>query len=305
MNKGVTIAGGVILLLSVILTIAGGAITANSGENLENIDDDPQPYYIQTDVISHNVTVNDEIIETEEFVATFTFIDEDLAGSLAFQVLLDLDYVDEDGDGYVDSCGDYAWMVKDEDGVVVTSNVSRIDCKYHEWIAEDPLHDGKVVHSEVCGTIPELSGTEKCNLDSNYTVQIMYTYADATWNQSRDFVLFDQDAYTIGIMEEALDDFAVLAGAGSLAFIALCCGLPIGLIVLIIGLAIGGPKPQPVMMQQAYAPVIGQMQAPVGQMQAPVGQMQAPIGQMQAPVSQMAPPISTPVQESPTSEFEN
>ncbi|MAP42984.1 MAG: hypothetical protein CL981_04570, partial [Euryarchaeota archaeon] len=245
MNKGVTIAGGVILLLSVILTVAGGAITANSGDNLENIDDSPQPFYTASEGGS----------------TTFAFIDEDLAGSLAFQVLLDLDYVDEDGDGYVDSCGDYAWMVKDEDGVVVTSNVSRIDCKYHEWIAEDPLHDGKVVHSEVCGTIPELSGTEKCNLDSNYTVQIMYTYADATWNQSRDFVLFDQDAYTIGIMEEALDDFAVLAGAGSLAFIALCCGLPIGLIVLIIGLAIGGPQPKPVMMQRAYAPVIGQMQA--------------------------------------------
>ena len=79
MNKGVTIAGGVILLLSVILTVAGGAITANSGENLENIDDSPQPFYTASEGGS----------------TTFAFIDEDLAGSLAFQVLLDLDY-DED-----------------------------------------------------------------------------------------------------------------------------------------------------------------------------------------------------------------
>ena len=279
MNKGVTIAGGVILLLSVILTVAGGAITANSGENLENIDDSPQPFYTASEGGS----------------TTFAFIDEDLAGSLAFQVLLDLDYVDEDNDGIVDNCNGFVVKVTDEDGVDVTENVSRVSCVYDEWTAEDQIHNGKVVHSDICGTIPELSGSDKCDLRAEYTVEVMLRDS----NESQDFVLFDQDAYTINLMEKALGDLGGLLGGGSLAFVALCCGLPIGLIILIIGLAIGGNPPQPVMMQQAYVPVPNVGGSPV------IGQMQAPVSQMQAPISQMAPPISTPVQESPTSEFQN
>ena len=100
-------------------------------------------------------------------------------------------------------------------------------------------------------------------------------------------------------MEKALGDLGGLLGGGSLAFVALCCGLPIGLIILIIGLAIGGNPPQPVMLQQAYVPGPNVGGSPV------IGQMQAPVSQMQAPISHMAPPISTPVQESPTSEFQN
>ncbi len=273
MNKGVTIAGGVILLLSVILTIAGGAITVSSGENLENIDDSPQPYYTAS----------------EGGVANFTFIDEDLAGSMAFQVLLDLDYVDEDGDGIVDNCNAFVVKVTDEDGVDVTENVTGFSCVYGEWTAEDPNpHDGKVVHSNICGTIPELSGSDKCDLREEYTVEVMVRNS----NESQDFVLFDQDAYTINIIENALGDLGALFGGGSLAFLAMCCGLPIGLIILIIGLAIGGNPPQPVMMQQAYVPVPNTGGSPV-------------IGQMQAPVGQMAPPISTPVQDLSTSESQN
>ena len=48
MNKGVTIAGGVVTGIFILLTVLGGVLTGSAGENLENIDDDPSPYYTKS-----------------------------------------------------------------------------------------------------------------------------------------------------------------------------------------------------------------------------------------------------------------
>jgi hypothetical protein len=72
--------------------------------------------------------------------------------------------------------------------------------------------------------------------------------------------------------------------------------MPVGLILLIVGLAIGGPQPQVQMVNQYHMPVGNQVPV-IGQMPTPVGQMQAPVGQMFSQNTQMAPPISTPSQD--------
>ena len=283
MNKGLTIAGGAITGIFVLLAVVGGALSGFAGENLENIDDDPSPYYT----------------ESENGSATFNYVDDDRKGSLAFQVLLRLDYVDNDEDGFVDGCVDYNVTVTDEDGTDVTDDVIEIyGCGFDVFEYEDPIHDGLVVSTYVCET---WMSNADCTINSNYTVSV----TDSN-NDSVDFILFENDAYTVGLMKAGAEDFGSLMGGIGLSSLACCCGIPIGLILLIIGLAIGGDPPQPMMVQQAYTPIPSVGSSPVvGQMQAPVGQMQAPVGQMQAPVGQMAPPISTPVQDSTAPESQN
>ena len=265
MNKGVTIAGGVVTGIFVLLTVLGGVLTGSAGENLENIDDDPSPYYT----------------ESQDGSATFTYVDEDRKGSVAFQVLVSLDYVDSDADGYVDGCSDFNVTVTDADGNDVTEDVISRGCAFDEWTEEDQIHDGLVISAYVCETF---YAKADCTLNSDYTVSV----TDSN-NDSVDFTLFDNDAYAVVMLTALGDDLGGLLGGIGLSSMACCCGVPVGLIILIIGLATGGPPPQAQMVNQFHMPVGNQV--PV------VGQMPTPVGQMQAPVGQMIPNISTPIQD--------
>ncbi len=262
MNKGLTITGGVITGIFVLLTVVGGVLSGSAGENLENIDDDPSPYYT----------------ESEGGNATFTYVDEDRKGSVAFQVLVSLDYVDSDEDGFVDGCSDYNVTVTDEDGTDVTADVINRGCVFDEWTEEDQIHDGLVISAYVCETF---YGKANCTINTDYTVSV----TDSN-NESVDFTLFDNDAYAVVMLTALGEDLGGLLGGLGLSSFACCCGIPVGLILLIVGLAIGGPPPQVQMVNQFHmpvgnqVPVVGQMPMPVGQMQAPVGQMQAPVGQV-------------------------
>lgn len=258
MNKGLTIAGGVVTGIFLLLTVLGSVIAGSTVEELENFDDDPAPYYIPSE--------NGEVM--------FTFIDEDRQGSVAFEVLLDLDYVDEDKDGMVDNCDGFQVTVTDENGIDVTENVSKMDCWYDEFYAEDQMHEGKVIHTYVCDTY---FGTDDCRINSNYTITV--TLRDT--NETKNFVLFDNDAYSIAMLTALGDDIGAALGGGALATLG-CCGIPIGLIILIIGLAIGGPQPQPQMMMGGQMPMVGSMS--MNQMGGAVP-MQTPVQSMQAPLS--------------------
>ena len=258
MNKGLTIAGGVVTGIFLLLTVLGSVIAGSTVEELENFDDDPAPYYTPSE--------NGEV--------TFTFIDEDRQGSVAFEVLLDLDYVDEDKDGMVDNCDGFQVTVTDENGIDVTENVSKMDCWYDEFYAEDQMHEGKVIHTYVCDTY---FGTDDCRINNNYTITV--TLRDT--NETKNFVLFDNDAYSIAMLTALGDDIGAALGGGALATLG-CCGIPIGLIILIIGLAIGGPQPQPQMMMGGQMPMVGSMS--MNQMGGAVP-MQTPVQSMQAPLS--------------------
>ena len=258
MNKGLTIAGGVVTGIFLLLTVLGSVIAGSTVEELENFDDDPAPYYTPS----------------ENGGVTFTFIDEDRQGSVAFEVLLDLDYVDEDKDGMVDNCDGFQVTVTDENGIDVTENVSKMDCWYDEFYAEDQMHEGKVIHTYVCDTY---FGTDDCRINNNYTITV--TLRDT--NETKNFVLFNNDAYSIAMLTALGDDFGAALRGGALATLG-CCGIPIGLIILIIGLAIGGPQPQPQMMMGGQMPMAGSMS--VNQMGGAVP-MQTPVQSMQAPLS--------------------
>ena len=261
MNKGLTITGGVVTGIFLLLAVVGMALSGSAGENLENADDDPSPYYT----------------ESVDGSATFTYIDEDRKGSIAFQVLVSLDYVDSDEDGFVDGCSNYTVTVTDEDGTNVTNDVINRGCVFDEWTEEDQMHEGLVISAYVCETIFAKSD---CKINEIYTVSV----TDSN-NESVDFTLFDNDAYLVKIT----DGWEDLLGGMGLSSVACCCGMPVGLILLIVGLAIGGPQPQVQMVNQFHMPVGNQV--PV------VGQMQAPVGQMLSQNTQMAPPISTQAQD--------
>ena len=263
MNKGMAIAGAVILGLSLLFVIGGGALSGAAGEDLENINDDPSPYY----TLSENGSV------------TFTYVDEDKQGSAAFQVLIEMDYVDSDKDGYVDNCFDYNVEVEDDDGTNVTEDVINRGCVYDEYTDKDQMHDGLVIFVSVCETY---YGDDKCILNSNYTVSV--TDLD---NESVEFTLFDTDAYMIMMLEEGLGAGGALAGGIGLISIG-CCGIVIGLIILIIGFAVGDPQSQPQMMV-GQMPMGGAMPANQG-----VVPMPAPVQSMQPPLSSGATDSSVP-----------
>ena len=153
MNKGVTIAGGVVTGIFILLPVLGGVLTGSAGENLENIDDDPSPYYTKS----------------QDGSATFTYVDEDRKGSVAFQVLVSLDYVDSDEDGYVDGCSDFNVTVTDADGTDVTEDVISRGCTFDEWTEEDQIHDGLVISAYVCETF---YSDANCTINSDYTVSV-------------------------------------------------------------------------------------------------------------------------------------
>ena len=79
------------------------------------------------------------------------------------------------------------------------------------------------------------------------------------------------------------DDIGAALGGGALATLG-CCGIPIGLIILIIGLALGGPQPP----FQGYN--VGSQMPIAGTM--PSNQMGSAVP-MQAPVQSMQPPLSS------------
>jgi hypothetical protein len=284
MHKGMTIAGSVILGLSLLFMIGGGVLTGSAGEDLENIDDDPSPYY----TLSENGS------------ATFAYYDEDGQGSTAFEVLLTLDYVDSDEDGFVDNCRNYTISVTDEDGVDVTENVTEIafskQCRYDEWYAEDQMHEGLTVAAFVCETYDK-SVSNDCTLYSNYTISVL----DEN-NASVEFTLFDNDAYLIMLIEEG-----VLAGGtlvGGLGIISVgCCGIFIGLIILIIGLVMSGPQSHPQMMG-GQMPMVGAMPANQGTVltQTPVQSIQPPLssGATDSSVPDMAAAYAEQFSQPPT-----
>ena len=271
MNKGVTIAGGVVTGIFILLTVLGGVLTGSAGENLENIDDDPSPYYTKS----------------QDGSATFTYVDEDRKGSVAFQVLVSLDYVDSDEDGYVDGCSDFNVTVTDADGTDVTEDVISRGCTFDEWTEEDQIHDGLVISAYVCETF---YSDANCTINSDYTVSV----TDSN-NESVDFTLFDNDAYAVLMLTAIGEDLGSLLGGLGLSSAACCCGIPIGLIILIIGLALGGPQPA----FQGYnvgsqMPMAGAM--PVNQMPMAGAMPSNQIGgavPMHAPVQSMQPPLNS------------
>ncbi len=284
MHKGMTIAGSVILGLSLLFLIGGGALTVSSGEDLENINDDPSPYYTLSDNGS----------------ATFTYYDEDGQGSSAFEVLLTLDYVDNDKDGFVDNCRNYTISVTDEDGVNVTENVTETafskQCRYDEWYAADPMHEGLAHAAFVCETYDK-SVSNDCTLNSKYIVSVL----DEN-NASVEFTLFDNDAYMIMLIEEGVVAGGALVGGLDIISVG-CCGIFIGLIILIIGLALSGPQSHPQMMG-GQMPMVGAMPTNQGTVltSAPVQSIQPPLsgGANTSSVPDMAAAYSEQFSQPPT-----
>ena len=89
-------------------------------------------------------------------------------------------------------------------------------------------------------------------------------------------------------MEALGDDLGGLVGGLGLISVG-CCGIVIGLIILIIGLALSGPQTQPqMMMQQHMASTM-----PMNQIGTPAP-LQVPVQNMQPPLSSDATGSSVP-----------
>jgi hypothetical protein len=71
------------------------------------------------------------------------------------------------------------------------------------------------------------------------------------------------------------DDIGTALAGGGLATVG-CCGIPLGLILLIIGLVMAGPQSQPQMMMGSAMPM-NQMGATAVNMQMPAQTIQPPL----------------------------
>ena len=100
--------------------------------------------------------------------------------------------------------------------------------------------------------------------------------------------------YVDPVLAALFEGLGALFGGGALASAAACCGLPLGLILLIVGLvSSNGPKAMPV---QAYGQA-STMPTTLGAMPAaaqPMAPVQAPVAAVQPPQASVE---TTPVED--------
>jgi len=262
MNKGLTIAGAVVLLLSLIGVVVGGAMASNSVASMENMDELEDPWNYE------NATMG-----------TITYDDVDGMGELGFYFYIDTPMKDNDGDGEVDACvaffedGGYVSVTRDGESDAV--NEFTQDCSIPEPGEDGNVDGGMTRIGYACDT---LTGESDCT-DGDYS----FTASSGV-----------HVMYVDPVLAALFEGLGALFGGGALASAAACCGLPLGLLLLIIGLVSGGgPKAMPV---QAYGQATT-MPTTLGAM--PVAAQ--PMAPVQAPVAAAQPPLSavdtTPVED--------
>jgi len=188
----------------------------------------------------------EEYIQGPNTSFAYEFTDSDGLGSAGWYLMMDGEYLDEDGDGLTDACQNVTFSITDSEGIDVTEDASLFSCQTSEdefgvgdqmW---DPLpDDGRIVFAYVCATVEEDVDYE-CFIGENYTI-----------TSDSQLYLFDNDELQLAYA----DGVVGLIGGGLLgAFSSCCCGL--GGILLLIGLLTGGKPTQTVgyMPQQGVAP---------------------------------------------------
>ena len=268
MNKGLAIAGGVFLLLSLVGVVVGGAIASNSVVSMEDMGGLENPWNYE------NATAG-----------TITYDDADGAGELGFYFYIDTPMKDNDGNGEGDACeafyNDGGSVTVTREGETDATNEFTQDCTMPEPGEDGNVDGGMTRIGYACDT---LTGDSTCT-DGEYSftassgVHVMYVDA---------------------VLAALFEGLGGLMGGGALTAAAACCGLPLGLILLIVGLVSkSGPAP---MAAQAYGQAtimpttLGAMPAatqPVTQVQAPVA-AQPPLSDVEAAPEQEAKPWDQP-----------
>ncbi len=218
MNKGLTITGAVFLVLSLLGVVVGGAMASNSVASLEDMDELEDPWNYE------NATSG-----------TITYDDVDGMGELGFYFYIDTPMKDDDGDGEGDACvaffDDGGSVSVTRDGETGASNEFTRDCSMPEPGEDGTVDQGMTRIGYACNTLSEDS--DCTNGDYSFTASsgVHVMYVDP-------------------VLAALVEGLGALFGGGALASAAACCGLPLGLILLIIGLVTsGGPAPMPA---QAY-----------------------------------------------------
>ena len=270
MNKGLTIAGAVGLLLSLIGVVAGGAMASNSVASLEDMEDLEYPWNYE------NATSG-----------TITYDDADDMGELGFYFYIDTPMKDDDGNGNADACeaffDDGGSITMTRDGEANAANEFTQDCSMPEPGEDGNVDAGMTRIGYACDT---LTGESDCT-DGDYS----FTASSGV-----------HVMYVDPVLAALFEGLGALFGGGALASAAACCGLPLGLLLLIIGLVSGnGPKAMPV---QAYGQAntmpttLGAMPAaaqPMVPVQAPVAAVQPPLATAEpTPMVDVQPPQATP-----------
>ena len=254
MNKGLTIAGAVVLLLSLIGVVVGGAMASNSVASMENLDDLEDPWNYE------NATMG-----------TITYDDADGMGELGFYFYIDTPMKDVDEDGEGDACvaffNDGGSVSVTRDGESDAVNQFTQDCSMPAPGEDGNVDGGMTRIGYACDTY---TGDADCT-DGDYSFRA----------SSGVYVM-----YVDPVLAALFEGLGALVGGGALASAAACCGLPLGLLLLIIGLVTGsGPKAMPV---QAYGQATT-MPTTLGAMPTTPGmQAYAPIQQGMAPIEQPA-----------------
>lgn len=218
MNKGLTITGAVFLVLSLLGVVVGGAMASNSVASLEDMDELEDPWNYE------NATNG-----------TITYDDADGMGELGFYFYIDTPMKDDDGDGEGDACvaffDDGGSVSVTRDGETGASNEFTRDCSMPEPGEDGNVDQGMTRIGYACNTLSEDS--DCTNGDYSFTASsgVHVMYVDP-------------------VLAALVEGLGALFGGGALASAAACCGLPLGLILLIIGLVTSsGPAPMPA---QAY-----------------------------------------------------
>ena len=218
MNKGLTITGAVFLVLSLLGVVVGGAMASNSVASLEDMDELEDPWNYE------NATNG-----------TITYDDADGMGELGFYFYIDTPMKDDDGDGEGDACvaffDDGGSVSVTRDGETGASNEFTRDCSMPEPGEDGNVDQGMTRIGYACNTLSEDS--DCTNGDYSFTASsgVHVMYVDP-------------------VLAALVEGLGALFGGGALASAAACCGLPLGLILLIVGLVTSsGPAPMPA---QAY-----------------------------------------------------
>ncbi|RJV02500.1 MAG: hypothetical protein DWC11_01770 [Candidatus Poseidoniales archaeon] len=218
MNKGLTITGAVFLVLSLLGVVVGGAMASNSVASLEDMDELEDPWNYE------NATSG-----------TITYDDADGMGELGFYFYIDTPMKDDDGDGEGDACvaffDDGGSVSVTRDGETGASNEFTRDCSMPEPGEDGNVDQGMTRIGYACNTLSEDS--DCTNGDYSFTASsgVHVMYVDP-------------------VLAALVEGLGALFGGGALASAAACCGLPLGLILLIVGLVTSsGPAPMPA---QAY-----------------------------------------------------
>ena len=243
-NKSLLIVGGICM---VIALASFGIAYASGASGIEDVESVNPEEFILGPGTSFSYTYTAEM---NEF------------GAAGWYIMMNGDYLDDDGDGRTDACQNITFTVTDSQGVDVTEDASEFSCTApsddekafsDEWF--DPIPgDGRILFAYVCATIDTETGYD-CTVDETYTIA----------SDSQIYVM-DKAAFDDAYLEGGLK---LLGGVGLAGVGSCCCGL--GGILLLIGLFTNGKSTTTVGMIPLQGGVPG-MQAPAHGNQ-PVEQM--------------------------------